>query len=331
MDRRDFLRALGASVAWPVSAHAQPVARPGQKSTVGFVGFASPSVDNQLLVPFREEIKSLGYVEGQTFAIEARSTQGDPSRGRALISEFAALPVDVFLSAGPAATRAIVRTTKIPVVAVALPAAQSEPELFSSFARPGGSVTGFSAFGEEMSVKRIEMLKEMLPGIKTLGVLHNATDPSFHSWGEQTVADTKRLGLESVRLDLDSPSSVAVAEHFRTLRERGGSAVIVIRDFLTATMMDEICKIGLASRIAVVGEHREFARSGALFSYGADIGDLFRRAAGYVDRILKGEKAGDLPIQLPTKFELSVNGKTARSLGLDLPHTIIVRADELIE
>lgn len=332
MRRREFIGLLGgAATGWPLSVKGQQGTRPQRLPTVGFVGFASPAVDDRtILLPFREGLKALGYTEGRTIALEVRNAQGDPARGQALISELVALPVDVFLSPGPASNRAIVRTTAIPVVAVALPAKQSEPELFSSLARPGGTLTGFSAFGEEMSAKRIEMLKEIMPGLKTLGVMHNAVDPTFSAWGEQTMADARRLGIEPVSLGLSSPSTAVVAEHFRKLGEMGGTAMIVIRDFMTVAMMNDICRIGTEVRIAVIGEQSEFARSGALFSYGADLADLFRRAAGYVDRILKGEKPGDLPIQLPTKFELIVNLKTARLLGLDMPSTILVRA-EVIE
>lgn len=330
MRRRQFLGALGASAVWPLAAQGQQE-RARRMPIVGFVGFASPSVDDLLLIPFRQGLGALGYVEGRTIVIETRNSQGDVARGHALLAQLAAIPVDVFLSPGPAASRAIVRMSNIPVVAIALPAAQSAPELFASFARPGGTITGFSAFGEEMSAKRIEMLKEMLPGLKTLGVLHNATDPTFNSWGEQTENDARKFGLQAVRLGLTSISTAAVIEHFQKLREMGGGAVIVVRDFLTSAMIHDICKAGIDTRIAVVGEHGEFARAGALFSYGADLGDLFRRAAGYVDRILKGEKAADLPIQLPTKFDLSMNVITARSLGLDIPQSMIVRADEVID
>jgi putative ABC transport system substrate-binding protein len=332
MRRREFIGLLGgAATAWPLSASGQQAARAKRLPTVGFVGFASPAVDEQTILPFRQAISALGYTEGRTIVMELRNAQGDVAKGQALISELAALPVDVFLAPGPASTRAIVRKTAIPVVAVALPAKQSEPDLFSSLARPGGTLTGFSAFGEEMSAKRIEMLKEIMPGLKTLGVMHNATDPTFSAWGEQTMADARRLGTEPVRLGLNSPSTAEVVEHFGRLSGMGGTAMIVIRDFMTAARMDDICRTGAEARIAVVGEQSEFARSGALFSYGADLADLFRRAAGYVDRILRGEKAGDLPIQLPTKFELVVNLKTARTLGLDMPPSIVVRAEEVIE
>jgi putative ABC transport system substrate-binding protein len=329
VDRRKLLialAALGAPAHTP--AWAQQRRRP---PVVGFVGFATAAFDEQYITPFREGLMALGYDIGRTIVIERRHSDGDVARGHALIGELATLPVDVFLSPGPAATRAIVRITKIPVVAIALPSEQTEPDLFASFARPGGTVTGFSAFGEEMSAKRIEMLREMIPGIRTIGVLHNATDPMFRAWGDQTIAAVQKQGLEPVRIAVGPTSGATVADSIRALPTGGGRAVIVLRDFLTATLMEDICRAGLQSGVAVMGEHALFVHSGALFSYGADFSDLFRRAAGYVDRITKGEKAADLPIQLPTKFELSINLKTARALGIEIPPSIHVRAESVIE
>ena len=182
-----------------------------------------------------------------------------------------------------------------------------------------------------MSAKRIQMLKEILPELKVLGVMHNVTDPTFQNWGEQTMADARKQGLESLRLGLTTASAAIVADNVRKLREAGGAAMVVIRDFLTSALMDDICKIGAEEGIAVIGEHAEFSNRGALFSYGADFRDLFRRAAVYVDRILKGEKAADLPIQLPTKFELSVNLRTARMLSLEVPPLIVAQAEVIFE
>jgi ABC-type uncharacterized transport system substrate-binding protein len=331
MRRRDFIAILGGAVtAWPFSALGQQQTGARRIPTVGFIGLASTAVDSQAILPFRHALSELGYIEGRTIVIEARNAEGNVERASALIAELAALPVDVFLSPGPAMSRALVRLTKIPVVAIALPATASEPELFSSLAHPGGTLTGFSALGEEMSAKRIEMLKELIPGLKTLGVMHNATDPSF-TWGEQTMADARKSGLEPIKFGLSSLSTSAVVEHFKALGEMRGAAMIVIRDFLTAALTADICKAGIDARIAVVGEFSEYARAGALLSYGADQADLLRRAAGYVDRILKGEKAAELPIQLPTKFELALNLKTARTIGIDIPATIQVRAEQVIE
>ncbi|MCW5743962.1 MAG: ABC transporter substrate-binding protein [Alphaproteobacteria bacterium] len=327
MNRRQILIGsaglLLSSPGW-----SQPAAR---LPTVGFVGFASTPADNRTLNPFREALRDLGHIEGRTVLIEARSSDGDVHRGLQLIAELIGRPVDVFLSPGPAATRAILRMTKIPIVAIALPADRTEESLFESLARPGGTVTGFSAFGEDLAAKRIQMIREVLPHLKVVGVLHNATDPTFRAWGEQTMADARRQGLEPVRLSVEAPSVALLEGHIRKLREAGGGALIVIRDFLTTTLMRDICRLAADAGLAVVGEHGEFVRAGALFSYGPDIADLFRRAAGYVDRILKGEKPGELPIQLPSKFELVANLKTARMLGVVLPPLLLARADELIE
>ena len=328
MKRREFIRLVGGVAAsWPLAARAQQQRIP----IVGFVGFANADVDDVTVGAFRKALVGLGHVEGRTIIVNARSANGDVARGHAMIDELVALPVSVFLSPGQAAARAIVRKTNIPVVAVALPAVQSDPELFQSLARPGGTVTGFSAFGEEISAKRIEMLKEILPGLKKLGVMHNATDPTFSAWGSQTMADARSAGIEPVRLGLSAPSAVQLTEQIKKLADDGGTAMIVIRDFLTVAMMADICRIAADLRIAVIGEHAEIARAGALFSYGADLADLFRRAAGYVDNILKGQKPAEMPIQLPTRFELIANVRVARTLGLAFPSTILVLADQLIE
>ncbi len=327
MRRREFLGILGLAAGSPKATFAQQQRIP----IVGFVGFATPEVDAATLVPFRKAIADLGYVEGRSIIIDAQSTGGDIGRGIALIEALAGRPVDVLLAPGPAAARASVKKTSIPVVAVALPAVQSDPDLFQSLARPGGSLTGFAAFGEEMSAKRIEMLREMLPGLRKLGVMNNATDPTFSAWGAQTMQEARMAGIEPVRLGLTAASSAAVAEQFKVLVDAGGNAMIVIRDYMTAAMQNDICRMGAEMKIAVIGQQGEFARAGALFSYGADIGDLFRRAAGHVDLILKGKKPAEMPIQLPTKFELVVNLKTARALGLTVPPTILVLTDEVIE
>jgi len=262
MKRREFLSILGLIASSPCAAVAQQQRIP----IVGFVGFATSEVDVAMLAPFRKAMIDLGYVEGRNIVIDARSTGGDITRGIALIDELIARPVDVMLGPGPAAARAIVKKTNIPLVAVALPAVQSDPDLFQSLAQPGGSLTGFAAFGEEMSAKRIEMLREILPSLKKLGVMNNATDPTFSAWGAQTMQEARAAGLEPLRLGLTAASPAQVAEQFKVLADAGGDAMIVIRDYMTAAMQKEICQLGTEMKIAVIGQQGEFARAGALFS-----------------------------------------------------------------
>lgn len=331
MRRREFIGlAVGGAATWSLEARAQQEGA-HRLPTVGFLGFASATIDATIQQPFRKALADLGYVEGRNIIVEMRNANGDVARGHAIIDEFVAIPVDVLLAPGPAAARAAVRKTKIPVVAIALPAVQSDPELFQSLARPGGTVSGFSAFGEEMSAKRIAMMKEIIPGLTKLGVMHNATDPTFTAWGIQTMADTEKLGIKPIRVGLTAPTPTQVTEQIGKLAEAGGTAMIVIRDYMTAAMIKDICRVGADMNVAVIGEQAEFAQAGALFSYGADIADLSRRAAGYVDQILRGQKPSEMPIQLPTKFELVVNLKTARTLGLTIPQTILVMTDQMIE
>jgi putative ABC transport system substrate-binding protein len=298
---------------------------------VGFVGFASEAGDRPSVTAFREGMRAQGMVEGQGWQFEHRHADGDALRGAGIIRDFAALPVAVFIVPGPSAARAIRRATTIPLVAIGLPPVQSDPDLFASLARPGGSVTGFASFGEEMSAKRIEFLRETIPALSAIGVMHNAADPTFDAWGRLSEASARAQGLRVLRLPLTQRDPVALAAGMRALRQEGAQALVVVRDFLTSSMIEDITATALAEGIAVIGDQARFAHAGALFSYGANLPDLFRRAAGYVIRILRGEKPGDLPVQLPTAIEFVVNLRTARALGLTVPHPILARADEVIE
>ena len=304
---------------------------PRRLPVVGFLGFASEEGDRATLAAFRDGMRAHGQAERQTYLLESRHAGGDMDRAAANIRELAALPVDVFVAPGRTAARAIRRVSAIPVVAVGLPPTQSDPELFASLARPGGSVTGFSTFGEEMSAKRLEFLQETIPGLEAVGILNNGSDPNFDAWGAETAAIAQARGLRTLPLLIHSADPAALARQIRALPPAGARALIVVRDFLTSTLAPEINRLALEQGTAVVAEQALFPRTGALFSYGASLPDLFRRAAGYVVRILRGEKPGDLPVQLPTTFEFIVNLATARRLGLSVPAAIVARADEVIE
>lgn len=307
-------------------ARAQP-----RLPVVGFVGFATAEGDHATVVAFRDGMRAQGQVEGRGWRLDHRHAGGDVARGTAIIRDLAAVPVDVFVVPGPAAARAVRRATSIPLVAVGLPPVPSDPELFASLARPGGSVTGFASFGEEMSAKRIEFLRETIPGLAAVGILHNRTDPTFDAWGRLTEDSARAQGLRAVRLGIAARDPAELAAGMRRLREEGVRALVVVRDFLTSSLIEEIVATALAEGIAVIGDQSNYAQAGALFSYGASQADLFRRAAGYVVRILRGEKAADLPVQLPTAIEFVVNLRTARALGLAMPQAILARADDVIE
>jgi putative ABC transport system substrate-binding protein len=261
----------------------------------------------------------------------SRHADGNVDRARDMIKELISLGVDVFLAPGPAAARAVRRMTATPVVAVQLSPAKSDPDLYASLARPGGSVTGLSSFGEGLSAKRIELVKEMLPDLRAIGIMHNGTDPNFRDWGIETEADARRQGLASLRAPVTSTSLAELDEVFARLKADGATAVIVIRDFITTAVREQIARRGLDLGMAVVGEHRDFAEAGSLCSYGPDVYELFRRAGTYVAKILGGERPGELPIELPTKFQLVVNARTARTLAITVPPSILIRADEVIE
>lgn len=328
IDRRGILLAVIGSAFVPRSLRAQTARVP----LVVYLGFSSPVGDAPYLAALRQGMREVGLIEGQDVRIESRHANGDISKAPALIAELNALKVDIFLAPGPAAARALRRaTTGVPIVATQLSLDQSDPELYASLARPGGMVTGFSSMGEGLASKRIELLRETLPSVKIIGILHNGTDPNYREWGVVTEASAREQKLGVVRRPVATTSLTDLAEHFAALQAAGATALVVTADFLMNTLKSEINRAAIAARIAVFAEHRDIAMAGALLSFGPDVSDLFRRAATYIDKILKGEKAADLPIQLPTKFQFVVNMKTANALGLTISPNILIRADEVIE
>ncbi len=326
MRRRDALALL---TFFPIGTHSLAQTRAGLP-VVAFLGFASAEADRAILNALRQGLQERGHVEGQTISVEARHADGDLDAAAWFLDEMVRRPVDVFVAPGPAAARFIHRATRLPIVALGLPPTGSD-DLFATVAKPGGSVTGFTYFGETLSAKRIEVLREMLPRLSVVGILHNVTDPIFRDWGVQTEASAHEQGLRPVRLGLKSGSPDEVQQLLRSLRTQNSGAVIVIRDFLTHTLINEINRMSAELEVAVVAEQASFVEAGALMSYGPDLVDVFRQAAVYVDQIIKGEKAGDLPIQTPAKLELAINLKTAKTLGLEVPPALLARADQVFE
>ncbi len=328
LDRRSFMvAAAGASTA----AIARRSSAAGKLPTIGFLAAAGRKAHVADLQSLREGLKQAGLVEGTSVAIEARYAEGDRTKIDGLIEELVQLGTDVFLVPGPAAARAVKKHTDAPIVAVALPYSNRHPDLFAALNKPGGTITGFSLGSEGLSAKRIQLLREAAPAITTIAVLHNGTDPIYLEWGLETEAAAKAQGLGVVRLELNAPDPAEVDKLMRQSASQGAQGLIVIRDFVSATMSEQIAKAAIAQKIAALSEQRDFCEAGGLMSYGANVPDLFRRSAAYIAKILGGASPAGLPIQIPEKFDLVVNLKTAAGLGLDIPPDTLVQATEVIE
>ncbi len=325
--RRSVVACLAGTLATPRLA-----SQPSRLPAVVYMALAGRQTNAANIELFRDGLRAAGHVEGRTLSVEVISGDGDVVRAEAMLAERLARPVAVFLAPGPASARTILRVTKTtPIVAVGLHPSGGQTDLFARLNQPGGMVTGVSNFGEQLAAKRIQLLREVLPKLTTVGVLHTVTDPVFLRWGEETEQELRTQGLAAVRLGLSSPAPDAVAALLGGARPQGIRAVVIVRDFLTAALRDAIIRGARDAGLATIAEERGWPEAGALMSYGANNRDMFHRAASYVDRILKGARPADLPIEQPTRFEFVINQKTAKALGITVPQSVLLRADEVIE
>lgn len=321
--RHVFTALAGCAVATRALAQASP-------PVVFMMALATRESDAKSVAAFREGMNDLGQVEGRSWLLVERYAQGDFARAEAMLRE--PQPVAVYLTPGAAAVRLVLRVTKtVPIVSAGLHPRGGQTDLFASLARPGGMVTGVSNFGEELAAKRVQLLKDTMPRLATVGVVHNITDPVFRDWGEETEKEVRTQGLRAVRVGLRSPSEKDMERALRQARTQGVEAIVVVRDFLTSALHRSIAAASLDIGLASVAEERRYPEAGALMSFGASDRDQFRSAARYVDRILKGAAPADLPIEQPTRFELVINRSTAKKLGLAMPQSVLLRADEVIE
>jgi putative ABC transport system substrate-binding protein len=325
MKRRSFATLLGAAaLASPFAARAQPAKLP----TIGFLGSATSVAWAPWTVVFVQRLRELGWVEGRTVAIEYRWAKGRAARHAEIAAEFVRLKVDVIFTGGAASSTAAKQATSIIPIVFALVGDPVGVGLVASLARPGGNVTGLSHQGTDLASKRLELLREIRPGLRRLAVMANPANPSSTREMDEVQATALTLGFEVVRLEIRRAEDIAHA--IEGLRGRAEALYACVDALLSAERI-RLNTLVLAERLPAMFATRDFAQAGGLISYGPSFPDQFRRAAEYVDKILRGAKPADLPVEQPTKFELVINLTTAKALGLKIPESFLLRADEVIE
>jgi putative ABC transport system substrate-binding protein len=326
IQRRDFITLLGAAAAWPLAARAQQA---GKFWRIGLLETISPVLNSVNFDTLRRGLRNLGYIEGQNLIIEYRSADGKVDRFPELASDLVRSKVDVIVTRGtPAVVAAKTATTTIPIVM----AASGEPlasGVIAGLARPGGNVTGLSAFTNELIPKRIELLNETISGLARIGFLQNTENPVASSQWEELKTAALSLGIKPFLIDVRKSEDVTHA--FEAARVGRINALAVGNDTVTHANRGQVVELALQQRLPVIYATREFVDAGGLMAYAVDYSDLYRRAAIYVDKIFKGAKPIDLPVEQPTKFELIINLKTAKALGLTVAQTLLATADEVIE
>src|SRR5436189_1377446 len=326
LKRREFIALLGGAATWPLGARAQ---QPRKVARIGFLGNSTAALEANLLGPFRDGLRELGYEEGRDIVIEYRWADGRYERFPVLIAELVALKVDVIVTAGTPASVAVKNATAtIPLVMVAVgdPVATG---LVASLARPGGNITGLTSISVEMEGKRLELLREVVPKVSHIAVLWNAASP-IQVIEEGEVRAAARV-LEIKMLSLGVRTREEIDDALATIIRERPDALLVLAERLFLHHRTRIIAFAAQERLPGVHAYRELIEAGGLMSYGPSYADMHRRAAAYVDKILKGAKPADLPVERPGKFELVVNLKAAKALGLTIPPSVIFRADEIIE
>jgi putative ABC transport system substrate-binding protein len=327
MKRREFITLLGGAAAvWPLAARAQQAERMRRVGVLVNIAETDRQAPARLAA-IRNGLRERGWSDN--IQLDVRFSAGDHDRLRVHAAELLTLKPDVIFAGNTSALAAIHRETRsVPVVF-----AQVEDPVANGFvaslARPGGNMTGFASFEDAMPAKWLEVLKDLAPGVARVGFIYDPTNPAGTRGLRTTTAAARALGVEVSGAAVDNPAAVDKA--IDSLAASRGAGLIVLGDATTATHRNRIVAAAVRHRLPAVYPNRYFVASGGLVSYGIDTIDLYRRAMSYVDRILKGEKPADLPVQQPTRFELVINLKAAKAIGLDVPPMLLARADEVIE
>jgi putative ABC transport system substrate-binding protein len=328
MDRRTFVgAAAGALLTLPLAATAQPAEK---VSRIGFLSLNTAEMTQHLLAAFRQGLRERGWVEGKNIVIELRFAEGNVDRLPMLVAELIHLKVDIIVTGASVATWAAKNATKtIPIVMGASADALGEG-LVTSLAHPGGNITGMTFLvGPEIAGKHLELLKEVAPAASRVAVLTNPTNRSHATLTRELKAAARAFGVELQVLDARTPDQLDSA--FAAMTRERAAALLVLTDSMFVGQRRRVAELAARSRLPAMYHQREFVDAGGLISYGASLSDMFRHAATHVDKILRGAKPGDIPVEQPTKFELVINLKTAKALGLTIPQSLLLRADEVIQ
>jgi putative tryptophan/tyrosine transport system substrate-binding protein len=325
MRRRTFITLLGgAAAAWPLAGRAQ---QSGKLPTIGFLG-ATPSAESQRLAAFVQRLRELGWTENRTITIEYRWAEGRNERYAENAAEFVRLKLDVIVtSATPATLAAKQATAVIPIVFAAV----SDPVgtgLVASLARPGGNVTGLANLISDAGGKKLELLREVVPGLRRLAIMANVGNPASVLEMREVQATARTLGLEVTTSEIRRAEDIAPA--FEALKDRA-DALYLCPDPLMNTNRTRVNILAVGARLPTMHGSREYVEAGGLMSYGTNLPDQFRRVADFVDKILRGAKPADIPVEQPTKFDLIINLTTAKALSLEVPETLLARANGVIE
>src|SRR5438874_2873697 len=330
--RIENLKWLGLSIIAFVLVVTGTVAQAQQPTKIPRIGFltaSSPSVISARLEAFRQGLRELGYVEGKNTVVEDRYAEEKIDRLRALAAEFVRLKVDIIVSAGPQSTRAAKEATVTIPIVMAFDFDPVGNGFVASLARPGGNITGLSTLAPEISGKQLELLKEIVPRLSRVAVLGNSTDPGNAQVLRETELAAGAFGVKLQYLDIQNPKEIETA--FRAASKGRADAVLVLGSQVVTSHPKQFVELAAKSQLPAIYWSPEFVEAGGLMTYSVSITDLFRRAAVYVDKILKGAKPADLPVEQPTKFELVINLRAAKQIGFTIPPNVLLRADKVIK
>lgn len=326
MRRREFIVVLGGAMA--VCPAIVPAQLGAKQPTIGFLGSSTPQAMSGWTAAFVKRLRELGWIEGRTFAIEYRWGEGRSERYAEIAAEFVRLKVDVIVTYGTPPTKAAKQASAIIPIVFAAAADPVGSGLVASLARPGGNITGLSLQQSDIVGKKLELLGEVVTGLRRLALLGNVSNASSRLEIREIRATAAALGIEIISLDIRRAGDIAPA--FDTLSGRE-QALYVSTDPLIFANINRINTLAMGARLPTIYNGKEYIETGGLMSYGANYPDLFRRAADFVDKILRGAKPSDLPVEQPTKFDFVINLTTAKALGITVPPSVLARADEVIE